>query len=55
MKLEGLDHANCAMKIEEAVTKINGAEETRVNFMTTKMSLRGGREPMPEIFSQAEK
>ncbi len=55
VKLEGLDCANCAMKIEKAVAKIDGVEEASVNFMTTKMSLRGEREHMPEILSQAEK
>jgi len=38
-KLKGLDCANCAMKIEEAVSKIEGVEETSVSFFTTKMIL----------------
>lgn len=54
-KLEGLDCANCAMKIEKAVGKVAGVEEATVNFMTTRMSIRAQRESMPEIVSQVEK
>ncbi len=37
--LEGLDCANCAAKIENAVSKIEGVKEATVSFMTTKMTL----------------
>lgn len=37
--LEGLDCANCAAKIENAVAKIEGVKEVTVSFMTTKMTL----------------
>ena len=35
--LEDLDCANCAAKIEEAVTKIEGVKECSVSFVTEKM------------------
>ncbi len=38
-KLEGLDCANCAAKIEERVSKLDGIKSASVNFMTTKMAL----------------
>lgn len=38
-KLEGLDCANCAAKIEERVAKLDGIKSASVNFMTTKMTL----------------
>ncbi|PID67337.1 MAG: heavy metal transporter [Fusobacteriales bacterium] len=38
-KLEGLDCANCAAKIEEKVSKLEGIKSASVNFMTTKMTL----------------
>lgn len=37
--LEGLDCANCAAKIENAVAKVEGVKEVTVSFMTTKMTL----------------
>ena len=36
-KLEDLDCANCARKMEEAVQKLEGVEDVSVNFMTQKM------------------
>ena len=38
-KLENLDCANCAAKIERAVQKLDGVNNVSVNFMTTKMNL----------------
>lgn len=54
-RLEGLDCANCAAKIETAVNKIEGVKEATVNFMTTKMVIEGEDEKMPEIIAEAEK
>lgn len=38
-KLENLDCANCAAKIERAVQKVLGVNSADVNFMTAKMNL----------------
>lgn len=38
-KLDGLDCANCANKIEQAVTKVHGVKKAQVDFMTTKMTM----------------
>jgi len=40
-KLEGLDCANCAAKIEKAVKALDGVTSASVNFMTTKMIIEG--------------
>ncbi len=40
-RLEGLDCANCAAKIENAVKKLDGVSSASVNFMTTKMTIEG--------------
>lgn len=53
--LEGLGCANCAAKIETAINKISGVEEATVNFLTTKMVIKGDDEKMPEIISEAAK
>ena len=38
-KLDEIDCANCALKLEDAIKKIDGVDDARVNFMTQKMTL----------------
>jgi len=54
-RLEGLDCANCAAKIETAVGKLEGVKEATVNFMTTKMVIEAEDEKMADIIAEAEK
>jgi len=37
--LNGLDCANCAMKLEEAINKIDDVTNASVNFFTSKLTL----------------
>lgn len=53
--LEGLDCANCAAKIEKAISELDGVKEATVNFMTTKLIIDGEDEKMPKIIQEAEK
>ena len=46
-KLEGLNCAHCAAKIEEKVGKLEGVKSVMINFMTTKMTLES--ENMEEV------
>lgn len=39
IKLENLDCASCASKIENAIKKIEGVDNVSVNFMMQKMKL----------------
>ena len=39
IKLQNLDCANCAAKIEQAVSKLDGVTEVKVNFMGQRMTL----------------
>jgi copper chaperone CopZ len=52
-KLEGLDCANCAAKIENAVKALDGVSSTTVNFMTTKMVIEGDDAKFEEIIKAA--
>lgn len=52
-KLEGLDCASCASKIETAIQKIPGVNNATVNFMTTKMIIEGDDEKFSEIIENA--
>ena len=38
-KLENLDCANCAAKMEEAIKKIDGVNDASVSFMMQKMTV----------------
>ncbi|MGX7140103.1 cation transporter [Facklamia languida] len=53
--LEGLDCANCAAKMEQAINELDGVNKATVNFMTTKMVIDGEEEKMPAILAEAEK
>ncbi len=50
-KLEGLDCANCAAKIERAISKIKGIDEASVDFMTTKLFIES-RDINDELFEE---
>lgn len=39
IKLSGLDCANCAAKMEEAVRGLEGVDAVSINFLTQKMVL----------------
>ena len=53
--LEGLDCANCAAKMEQAINELDGVNKATVNFMTTKLVIEGEEEKMPAILAEAEK
>lgn len=38
-KLEDLDCANCAAKMEDAINKMEDVNSARVNFMTQKLTI----------------
>ena len=52
-RLEGLDCANCAAKIENAIGKLKGVKCASVNFMTTKMTIEGEDDQFDDIVKSA--
>jgi copper chaperone CopZ len=52
-KLEGLDCANCAAKIENAVKKLAGVTAASVNFVTTKMVIEAEDARIDEVVRSA--
>ncbi len=54
-KLQDLDCANCAAKMEEAIKKIDGVNDASVSFMTQKMVLDADDERFDEILQEAVK
>ncbi|MEG0806362.1 MAG: cation transporter [Lachnospiraceae bacterium] len=54
IKLENLDCANCAAKMEDAIRKIKGVQEVSISFMTQKMVLEAEDDQFEDIMNQAK-
>jgi Zn2+/Cd2+-exporting ATPase len=52
--LDGLDCANCAQKIENGVSKIEGVLDCSVNFVTKTLTMTASSDQKEEIFRQTE-
>ncbi|MBP3877891.1 MAG: cation transporter [Lachnospiraceae bacterium] len=48
-----IDCANCAAKVEEAIKKIDGVNDAKVNFMMQKMTLDADDDRFDEILAEA--
>lgn len=53
-KMKDLDCANCAAKIEDAISKINGVQKATVSFMTQKLTLEAEDSRFNEILKEAQ-
>ena len=54
-KVENLDCAHCAAKMEEAIKKISGVEDAVMNFMMQKLTLEIADDAnMEEILDKAQ-
>lgn len=54
-KLQDLDCANCAAKMEEAIKKIDGVNDASVSFMTQKLTIDATDERFEAIMDEVEK
>ena len=54
-KLEDLDCAHCAAKMERAINKLEGVESASVNFFAQKLVLEAEEENFDEILRNAQK
>ena len=54
-KMENLDCANCAAKMEAAIKKIPGVTDASMNFMTQKLTLEAEDARFDEILAEAQK
>ena len=55
IKLEDLDCANCAAKLENAVADIDGVQRVTVSFMAQKMILEAPDDRFDDILKQVVK
>lgn len=51
-KLQDMDCANCAAKMEESIKKIDGVNDAVVSFMTQKMTVDADDERFDEIMDE---
>ena len=54
-KLEDLECANCAAKMEDAVRKMDGVSAVSINFMRQAITLEAPDERFDEVLKGAEK
>ncbi len=54
-KLEDLDCANCAAKMERAVSKLDGVESVSISFLTQRMYLDADESRLDEIMDSVVK
>ena len=54
-KLQDLDCANCAAKMEEAIKKIDGVNDATMSFMTQKLTIDAADDRFDTIMDEVEK
>ena len=54
-RLQDLDCANCAAKMERAIAKIDGVKAVSVAFMTQRLSIEAEESEMDSIMEKAVK
>ena len=52
-KLENLDCANCAAKMEDAIRKLEGVHDASVSFLAQRLTLDADDARFDEILAQA--
>ena len=52
LKLEDLDCANCATKMEDAIKKIDGVNDATVSFLAQKMTIDAVDERFDDIMKE---
>ena len=54
-RLENLDCANCAAKMENGIAKLDGVQAVSVSFMTQKLTLTADDAVFSDVLQQAVK
>ncbi len=55
IKLQDLDCANCAAKIENAVKKLEGVTNVKVNFLSQRMELETADDKFDAVLGEAKR
>ncbi len=51
-KMQNLDCANCAAKMESAIKSLDGVQDATVSFMTQKLTIEADDDRFEEIMKQ---
>lgn len=54
-KLEDLDCANCAAKMERAIAKLDGVDGVNISFMTQRLTIDADENRFEKIMDSVEK
>ena len=54
-KLDEIDCANCALKLEEALRKVDGVQDVTVNFLSQKLTLAAADDAFDSVLKQVVK
>lgn len=54
-RIEDIDCANCAAKIEDGIKKIDGVTFASLNFLAEKLTIEAPDEIFDEVLKKAEK
>ena len=54
-KMEDLDCANCARKMEDGIKKIDGVKDAKVNFIMQKFTLEADDDKFDAVLQEAIK
>ena len=54
-KLEDLDCAHCAAKMQDAIAKIDGVTSVSINFLMQKMTLEADDAVFEDVLKKAQK
>lgn len=54
-KIEDVDCANCAAKMERAAAKLDGVNEVSINFMAQRITIDAVDERFDEVVDEIEK
>lgn len=49
--IKGLDCANCALKLERKIQKIDGVESCQINFLAEKMTIDLNDDAVDKVFT----
>lgn len=53
-RVEGVDCADCAAKMEEGINKIDGVKSAKINFLTEKLTIEADDMKFDQIIKLAE-
>lgn len=51
-KLDEIDCASCAQKLQDAICKLDGVEKATVNFLTQKLTLTAADDRFDEVLDR---